>query len=101
MAESARHARTRRAAAQPDAAAIKALTVIPGIGKSLAADLVLLGYTQVAQLKNQDPLHMYNRLGALTGARQDPCVLYAFRCAVYFASTPKPAPEKLKWWNWK
>jgi hypothetical protein len=101
MAESAAHARTRRTAAQPDAAAIKALTVIPGIGKSLAADLVLLGYTNVAQLKGQNPQRMYERLCKLTGTRQDPCVLYVFRCAVYFASTPKPAPEKLKWWNWK
>ena len=24
-----------------------------------------------------------------------------YRCAVYFASTEDPDPEKLKWWNWK
>jgi hypothetical protein len=23
------------------------------------------------------------------------------RCAVYFAKTKNPDPEKLKWWNWK
>jgi hypothetical protein len=33
--------------------------------------------------------------------RQDPCVLYAFRCAVYYARTPRPRTELLKWWNWK
>lgn len=29
------------------------------------------------------------------------CVLYVYRCAVYFAQTPDPDPEKCKWWNWK
>jgi hypothetical protein len=101
MAESAQHASKRRTQAAPNAAAIKALMVIPGIGKSLAADLVLLGYREVAQLKSQDPEQMYQQLCAVTGARQDPCVLYTFRCAVYYASTPNPQPDKLKWWNWK
>ena len=31
----------------------------------------------------------------------DRCMLYVLRCAVYFASTPRPEPEKLLWWNWK
>lgn len=101
MAETAVHGRARRGAQVPNSAVIKALTVIPGIGKSLAADLVQLGYTSVAQLKGADPQQMYNRLCDMTQARQDPCVLYTFRCAVYYASTPNPDPEKLKWWNWK
>jgi hypothetical protein len=101
VAESALHARKRRETVADRAAAIKALTVIPGIGKSLAADLLQLGYTQVAQLKGEDPQKMYERLCILSGQRQDPCVLYTFRCAVYYASTPDPQPEKLKWWNWK
>ncbi|MGA3073400.1 MAG: helix-hairpin-helix domain-containing protein, partial [Bryobacteraceae bacterium] len=29
------------------------------------------------------------------------CVLYVFRCAVYFASEAEHDPELLKWWNWK
>ncbi|HTA16302.1 MAG TPA: helix-hairpin-helix domain-containing protein, partial [bacterium] len=33
--------------------------------------------------------------------RQDPCVLYTFRCAAYAARTAKPDREKLKWWFWK
>jgi len=34
---------------------------------------------------------------------QDRCILYVFRCAVYFAETPanEQNSEKLKWWNWK
>jgi hypothetical protein len=28
-------------------------------------------------------------------------MLYVLRCAVYYASTDDPNPERLKWWNWK
>ena len=73
---------------------------IPGIGPSLAADLRALGIRSVAQLRGRNPQRLYERLSALQGP-QDPCVLYAFRCAVYYANTPKPKPSLLKWWNWK
>jgi hypothetical protein len=76
------------------------LQVIPGIGPSLAIDLRDLGYKRVADLKGEDPLKMYDRLIKLRGAHQDRCVLYVFRCAVYYASRAKHDPEKLKWWNW-
>jgi hypothetical protein len=74
---------------------------IPGIGPSLAADLRRLGFLQVSDLRDADPEAMYQRLCRLTGERQDPCVLYVFRCAVYFASRSRHRPELLKWWNWK
>lgn len=77
------------------------LQVIPGIGPSLAADLRHLGFRAVSDLKGADPEAMYTRLCRLTGERQDPCVLYVFRCAVYFASRTRHHPELLKWWNWK
>ena len=74
---------------------------IPGIGPSLAADLHRLGFHRVSDLRQADPEAMYQRLCRLTGVRQDPCVLYAFRCAVYFASRSRHQPDLLKWWNWK
>jgi len=77
------------------------LQTIPGIGPSLAHDLRDLGIRRVADLERRDPERLYTRLNRLRGARQDPCVLYAFRCAVYYARTPRPRPELLKWWNWK
>jgi hypothetical protein len=73
----------------------------PGIGPSLARDLCDLGVRTLASLARQNPERLYERLGEIRGRRQDPCVLYAFRCAVYFARTPKPKPELLLWWNWK
>jgi len=77
------------------------LQVIPGIGPSMAADLRSLGIAKVSDLKRADPQKLYDRLCDLTHAKQDRCVLYTFRCAVYFASRPVHDPEKLKWWNWK
>jgi len=81
--------------------ALKDLQTIPGIGKSLAQDLYALGYRSVSDLKNQNPEKMYERLCVINKSHQDPCVLYAFRCAVYFASTKNPEKELLKWWRWK
>ena len=77
------------------------LQTVPSIGPSLAQDLRDLGVTSVAALARRDPERLYRSLNTLTGVTQDPCVLYSFRCAVYFARTPRPEPELLKWWNWK
>ena len=77
------------------------LQSIPGIGPSLARDLCALGVRRIADLARRDPERLYQRLNRLSGSRQDPCVLYAFRCAVYFARTARPRPDLLKWWNWK
>ncbi len=77
------------------------LTVIPGVGPSLARDLRDLGITCVEDLRGRDPERLYAELIDLRGAYQDRCVLYVFRCAAYFAGTPNPEPDKLKWWNWK
>jgi hypothetical protein len=73
----------------------------PGIGPSLAKDLHDLGVHTLAALARRDPERLYDRLNTLRGQRQDPCVLYAFRCAVYYAKTDRPKPDLLKWWNWK
>ncbi len=80
---------------------LKDLQRIPGIGPSLAQDLVDLGIKSVAALRGRDPQKLYDRLCKITGQHQDRCVLYTFRCAVYFASEPEHDPELLKWWNWK
>ncbi len=80
---------------------IKELQQIPGVGPSLANDLWLVGIRAIKDLKNQDPANLYAKLCHLTNTKHDRCVLYVFRCAVYYASTKKHNPTKLKWWNWK
>ena len=77
------------------------LQSIPGIGPNMAQDLRDLGYFQVRDLRGQDPELMYKRLKLLHGIEIDPCVLYVFRCAVYYASEEQHEPELLKWWVWK
>ena len=77
------------------------LQTIPGIGPSMAQDLRDLGIFSVTTLVGQDPELMYKRLCQMHGMHIDRCVLYVFRCAVYFATEKEPDPELLKWWNWK
>jgi hypothetical protein len=55
----------------------------------------------VRDLGRRDPERLYRLLCEQTGERQDPCVLYTFRCAVYAARTKGPDPALLKWWAWK
>jgi hypothetical protein len=82
---------------------LKELMQIPGVGKSIAQDLVNIGITSIEQLKGKDPVAIYDASNNYAGQIQDRCLLYVFRCAVYYAETPeqKREPEKLKWWNWK
>jgi hypothetical protein len=88
-------------ASMSDAQAIRELRTIPSVGPAIARDLLALGFRSVASLKGADPQRMYDRLSALTRSHQDPCVLYTFRCVVYYASRTRHDPELLKWWNWK
>ncbi len=77
------------------------LQKIPGVGPRIAQDLLALNIRSASDLKGRDPERLYVRFNTMTGRKNDPCLLYAFRCAVYFASSPKPEPELLKWWAWK
>ncbi len=80
---------------------LKELQKIPGIGTSLAVDLYDLEITKIQNLENKDPQELYDHLCQMRNTKLDPCVLYTFRCAVYFAREKNPDPELLKWWNWK
>lgn len=84
-------------------ASIKELMLIPGVGKSIARDLVNIGIFSIVDLIGKDPDQLYRSSNRFAGCVQDRCLLYVFKCAVYFAETPKAMREadKLKWWNWK
>jgi nucleotidyltransferase/DNA polymerase involved in DNA repair len=81
---------------------IKELMQIPGVGKSIANDLLNIGIHKIEDLKGKDPQILFEQSNRFAGCTQDRCLLYTFRCAVYFAETPKDKQEveKLKWWNW-
>ena len=77
------------------------LTDIPGIGKAIAKDLEMAGIKKPGDLNGADPEKLYEKSNKAAGFRQDRCLLYAFRCAVYCVSAKKPVKEKMKWWRWK
>ena len=77
------------------------LQKIPGVGKMTQNDLTRLGYPTIASLVGADPEEMYERDRISRGGALDRCVLYVYRCAVYYASNDVHDPDKLKWWNWK
>ena len=72
------------------------LEQIPNIGPSLAADLRLLGIAKPAELRGRDAFVLYQQLCAITGERQDPCVLDTFMAAVDFMRGAPAAP----WWHY-
>ena len=84
-----------------DKPVLKELRQIPGVGNSIAADLYSLGIHSVSDLRGEDPEELYLKLCAIRGMHVDRCVLYVFRCAVYYASRDTYDPQLLKWWNWK
>lgn len=77
------------------------LLQIPGVGKATKLSLLELGITCVEDLKGKKPEELYKQECDQKGVLIDPCQLYVYRCAVYYAEQEKPEPEKLKWWYWK
>lgn len=79
---------------------LKKLQTIPGVGKEISEDFYSLGIRAIDDLKNKDPQKLYDLLCKKQHAQIDRCMLYVFRCAVYFASTKKHNKKLLNWWNW-
>jgi hypothetical protein len=80
---------------------LRQLQSIPGVGKSIANDLYNIGIRKPADLRRKNPEKLYQLSNEQAGVVQDRCLLYVFRCAVYFAQTTNPDKEKLNWWWWK
>ena len=80
---------------------LKNLEQIPGVGKAIAQDFWDIGIHSVDQLKGQSPELLYKKLCGFKASAVDKCMLYVFRCAVYYASNTNHDPNLLKWWNWK
>ncbi len=80
---------------------LKEFRRIPGVGKSIAEDLWNLDLRSVKDLCDRDPEELYTTLCLQQGQQVDRCMLYVFRCAIYYASHEIRDPELLKWWNWK
>jgi predicted RecB family nuclease len=77
------------------------LLQIPGVGKSIAKDLQEIGIHKISDLRERNPEQLYDLSNKQKGVVQDRCLLYVFRCAVYFATEKTHDQKLLKWWNWK
>ena len=77
------------------------LQKIPGVGKSISQNLRDIGINSVEDLKGKNSEELYEQSNKFVGKKQDRCLLYVFRCAVYFANEKNPKRKLLKWWNWK
>ena len=80
---------------------LKQLQSIPSIGKACSLDLWNIGVRSIADLKEQNPRMLYDKLNIITGTTHDICMLYTIRCAVYFATEKQHDKQKLIWWYWK
>lgn len=80
---------------------LKQLQKIPGVGESIARDMQSIGIKSISDLKKQNPEKLYQRLCEYKASPVDRCMLYVFRCAVYYSSHTMHDPKLLKWWNWK
>ncbi len=80
---------------------LKEFQTIPGIGKACSLDLWNIGIRSISELKGKNPSVLYDQLNTLSGETHDICMLYTFRCAVYFATEENHENEKLNWWYWK
>lgn len=74
---------------------------IPGVGRVIAEDFWNIGLRSIDDLQEQEPDELYDKLCQYQKCQVDRCMLYVFRCAVYFATEQNPKSELLKWWNWK
>jgi Pathogenicity locus len=74
---------------------------IPGVREKTAQDLWGMGVRAPSDLRGRDPQELYETLCSQESSTVDRCMLYVFRCAVYYASNESHEPELLKWWNWK
>jgi hypothetical protein len=80
---------------------LKEFQTIPSVGRACALDFWNIGLRGVADLRGANPMELYQRLNEVTGVTHDICMLYTFRCAVYYASEDVRDEKKLKWWYWK
>jgi len=84
-----------------ESSSLQELEQIPGVGKTIARDMQNIGINSIDDLKGTQAEQHYDRLCEFKASPVDRCVLYVFRCAIYYASNTEHDPELLKWENWK
>ncbi|MCA6216228.1 helix-hairpin-helix domain-containing protein [Ideonella sp. B7] len=78
-----------------DRTKVRKLTDLPNVGKAMAEDLRLLGFSSPEQIAGACPFEMYHRLGVITAMRHDPCVMDVFMSITTFLNGGPSRP----WWE--
>ncbi len=84
-----------------ESSSLQELEQIPGVGKTIARDMQNIGIHSIDDLKGKQAEQLYDRLCEFKASPVDRCMLYVFRCAIYYASNTDHDPHLLKWENWK
>jgi len=61
----------------------------------MADDLQLIGIDHPKKLIGKEPFELYDALCAISGKRQDPCVIDVFMSVIHFMEGGDPLP----WWS--
>lgn len=77
------------------ASEVRLFTDIPNVGRAMERDFRALGFSSPGELAGQDAFSLYQRMCALSGTRQDPCVLDTYLAVCEFMDGGAPLP----WWN--
>lgn len=81
--------------------ALKNFQKIPGVGKKIAEYFWDIGLRSFDDVRASKPEILYERMCQHMGYPVDRCMLYVFRCAIYFVSEKEHDPRLLQWWAWK
>ena len=81
---------------QEDRSGFTRFAQLPNVGAATAGDFRQLGFASPQQLIGQDPYALFDRLCAITGQRQDPCVIDVFIAVTRFMGGEAKAP----WWHY-
>jgi len=84
-----------------ESSSLQQLQQIPGVGKTIARDMHNIGIHSIDALKGRQAQQLYDRLCQFKAFPVDRCMLYVFRCAIYYASNTDHDPQLLKWQNFK
>ncbi len=78
-----------------ESSSLQELEQIPGVGKTIARDMQNIGIHSIDALKGAQAEQLYDRLCQCKASPVDRCMLYVFRCAIYYASNTEYDPELL------
>lgn len=73
---------------------VKKFEDIPNVGKAMKRDFLLLGIKSPHDLKKCNAFTLYKKMCALSGERQDPCVLDTYMAVIEFMNGAPARP----WW---